>query len=112
MSSVDFVLKLRDAFQMLVQACQEYLEAQMSKELREVKAKTPLNPGDRAIRWLERKLAEIKERHPELSFEFLKNQNGQILGLRYSALDDEVAADVESPTLWAFSKAEQRPASG
>ncbi|MEM1590089.1 MAG: hypothetical protein QW175_06705 [Candidatus Bathyarchaeia archaeon] len=111
MSSVDLIVKLRDAFQAAAQACQEFLE-QMSREWREVKTKTPLNPEDRAIRWLERKLAEIKERHPELSFEFLKNQNGQILGLRYSALDDEVAADVESPTLWAFSKAEQRPASG
>ncbi|MEM0095794.1 MAG: hypothetical protein QW660_04080 [Candidatus Bathyarchaeia archaeon] len=107
--SVDLIVKLRDAFQAAAQACQEFLEAQMPKDTREIKAKAPLNPEDRAIKWLERKLAEIKTKHPELSFEFIKNQNGQILGLRYSVLDDEVAADVESPTLWAFSKAEQRP---
>lgn len=109
MASVDFVIKLRDALQLAVQACQEYIESCIPKEWKTIEAKAPLNPEDPALKWLAKKLEQIKQSHPVLSYEFVKSSDGKVVALKYSVLDEEAAADVESPTLWAFSKASCRP---
>ncbi|MEM2263304.1 MAG: hypothetical protein QW160_03700 [Candidatus Bathyarchaeia archaeon] len=79
---------------------------------RVIEAQKPVDPADRAIRWLERKLAEIKGKHPELLYEFSRDSSGLVTGLRYRAADAEVQEDVEAVTRWALEKAAQRPVQG
>jgi len=107
-AEISFIVKLRDAFELAFQACQELLEVMAPKDWKTIEAKKPLNPQNPAIKWLEKRLAEVKAKYP-VTFEFLKDDKGFIVGLRYSASDEEVAADIESPAIWAFTKASQQP---
>lgn len=68
----------------------------------------PLDPNDKAILWLKRRLSKVQVKHPELRFEFILD-GGRITGLRYIATDRKVETDVEASTRWAFQKASERP---
>lgn len=75
---------------------------------RQIVAEKPVNPNDTAILWLMKRLGEVKAKHPALTYNFLKDADGNITGLAYSAPNDECAQDVEKPTRWAFEKAAAR----
>ena len=74
-----------------------------------VEAPKPLDPRDPAIRWLRRTLDRIQERHPDVDYEFVRDDEGRIVGLRFKARNMEEARDVEGPTKWAFKTAARRP---
>jgi hypothetical protein len=77
-----------------------------------VNAPRPCNVEDPAIKWLARKLEEIKSKHPELKWEWVKNADNLVTGLRFIVDSEEAADDVQSVANWAFVKASQRPQTG
>jgi hypothetical protein len=78
------------------------------EEWRAIQAAKGLNPNDRALLWLKKKIAEIRGKHKDVKAEFIL-QNGSVTGLKYSAPDEESRADIESVTRWAFRVAAERP---
>jgi len=73
-----------------------------------IQAPKPLDAEDRALLWLKRKLSEIMQKHPTVKAEFVYNQMGNIVGLKYIASDREIREDVERVTNWAFRVAAER----
>jgi hypothetical protein len=78
------------------------------EEWRVIQAAKSLNPNDRALLWLKKKIAEICGKHKDVKAEFIL-QNGSVTGLKYSAPDEESRADIESVASWAFRVAAERP---
>lgn len=76
---------------------------------RVVESPRPVPADDRAVKWLERKLAEIKTKHPSLRYEFARTPEGLVSALRYMPEDDEVDEDVKAVAEWAFEKASSKP---
>ncbi|MEM2189776.1 MAG: hypothetical protein QXG35_10700 [Nitrososphaerota archaeon] len=118
MNSVDeailkAVLNLLDGLESAVRRAREEIARVVEEKIiwQIIEAERPVDPTDRAMRWLERKLAEIKGKHPELLYEFTRDHNGLVTGLRYRAPDTEVQEDVEAVARWAFEKAVSRPVS-
>ena len=77
-----------------------------------IEAPKPLDPRDPAIRWLRRTLERICERHPGVDYEFVRDEDGMVTGLRFKARDGEEARDVRRPARWAFKTAADRPREG
>jgi len=73
-----------------------------------IQAPKPLDPSDPAIKWLRRTLETVRDRHPNVDYEFVRDDEGRIMGLRFKARDVEEAGDVEKPTKWAFKTAAKR----
>jgi|GEM_PF-3474383 len=76
-----------------------------------LKAPKPINPEDRAFKWLEHKLAEIKNKHRELEYYFKRDSDGRIVSLKFKSPNSEVREDVLTPAKWAFKVASERPMS-
>jgi len=104
---LDFLAALEESARAAKEKLQKILEARLAWH--EIPAPRPLDPQDRAINWLKRRLMEIQSKHPELKTEFVTDGKGHITSLRFQAPDGEVRDDVESVTRWAFEKASMRP---
>ena len=74
-----------------------------------VEAPKPLDPRDPAITWLRRTLETVRDVHPDVDYEFVRDDEGRIVGLRFKARNMEEARDVEGPAKWAFKTAARRP---
>jgi hypothetical protein len=103
---LDFLAQLEESARAARQKLQRKLEAELAWQ--RIEAPKPLNPEDRAIAWLRRKLEEITKAHPELKSELLTDSSGRITALRFVAPDSEVREDVASVATWAFEKAASR----
>jgi hypothetical protein len=104
---LDFLAAVEGAARAAREALQRALEAEIGWQ--QIQAPRPLDPQDRAINWLKRRLMEIQSKHPELKTEFVTDGKGYIASLRFQAPDGEVRDDVASVTNWAFEKASMRP---
>jgi len=110
----EFLKTVSDLLRLLDQA--EDLAAKVRKELNAIvqaeewtllQASKPLDPEDRALLWLKRKLSEIMQKHPRVKADFVYKE-GNVVGLRYIAPDRESREDVESVAGWAFKVAAER----
>ncbi|MEM3815594.1 MAG: hypothetical protein QW341_01960 [Candidatus Bathyarchaeia archaeon] len=109
--TVKILAELISGLEETVKRVREELTKYIEKEIiwRIINSPKPVSLEDPAIRWMLKKLETIKEKHPSVQIEFLKDANGLITGLKYSAENEEIAMDVESLATWAFSKAASRP---
>lgn len=78
---------------------------------RVISAPKPVDPEDRAIKWLEGRLKAVGEKHPSIQYEFLRNSEGLITGLRYKVENGKTRTDIEAPIKWALRAAAERPLS-
>ncbi|MEM2026384.1 MAG: hypothetical protein QXT30_01300 [Candidatus Bathyarchaeia archaeon] len=84
---------------------------QEKMEWKVIASPKPVPESDRAILWLKRRLEAVTEKHPNIRYEFMRDEAGLITGLRYTATNDEESADIEAPAKWAFKRASRRPIS-
>jgi len=89
----DKVAKIREAYV-------RYEESQW----RRVEAEKPVDPEDRAIKWLRRHL-----RKKGVAFEFDETGDGFIKALEFRADDETTAKEIERAASWAFDVAAARP---
>lgn len=103
--------ELLNGLEEAIRRAREELSKAVAKELswETVEAKQPVDEADKAIQWLIGRLKDVKAKHPDVSYEFVRNQEGRITGLKFNAADEEAKRDVREPTKWAFDKAAQRP---
>jgi len=108
---VKALLELLNGLEESIKRAREELKGYVEHEVswHVIRAPKPVPAEDRAVRWLERKLAEIKNKHPNLRYEFLRNPEGLITALRYQPENEEVDEDVKAVAEWAFQKAASRP---
>ena len=77
-----------------------------------IKAPKPVRQDDAAVKWLFKKLRQIREKHPEIKYKFLYDEKGFITALKFKAGDEEQEEDIKAVTNWAFQKASSRPMYG
>jgi hypothetical protein len=116
MSDEDFKIFLDDFYSLLVdlEAAVKAMRERVNRltggaETHLIEAPGPCMPEDPAIKWLTRKCDEVKAKHPESEWTFMRSPDNAILGLRVKTANPEVKADYESVAKWAFEKASQRP---
>jgi hypothetical protein len=102
----DFLTSIEEAVKRLKDQIAKLLG---SFEARLISSPKPVSEDDPAIKWLKTKLEEVRAKHPESSYIFIRSPDGKIAGLKVQAMDVEVLADYEAPAKWAFEKASQRP---
>ncbi|MEM1581175.1 MAG: hypothetical protein QXK89_01505 [Candidatus Bathyarchaeia archaeon] len=116
MNDVDSILKailnLLDGLESAVKQARQELTRLIEESIqwRIIEAPRPVSLEDRAIKWLVKRLEAVREKHPGVRFEFVRNGEGLITALRYKVEDDEARGDVEAPIRWAFERASERPA--
>lgn len=74
-----------------------------------VHAPSPVDPNDRALKWLvEKCLPEVAKKHNDIRWEVIRGSDGKITAVRYFCQDREVEDDIIKPTQWAFEVAKGR----
>jgi len=109
---VKALLELLNGLEESIKRAREELKGYVEHEVswHVIRAPKPVSLEDRAIKWLVKRLETVREKHPGVRFEFVRNGEGLITALRYKAEDDEMRGDIEAPAKWAFERASERPA--